>query len=86
MTTTETESRASTENTSLKFTRGHEILLTGLLGSGMSYRDIFHLEMALVTEKEAVALAVWIRDRLDETDKFPKPEEILRQAGLKPSR
>lgn len=83
---TEKESKDSTESTSLKFTRGHEILLTGLIGSGMNYRDIFHLEMALLTEKDALDLAVWIRDRLDERDEFPKPEEILLHAGLKPSR
>ena len=84
MKATEAESPDSTENTRLTFTRGHEILLTGLIGSGMSYRDIFHLEMALKTEEDAVGLAVWMRDRLDETGGFPSPEEILRQAGMRP--
>jgi hypothetical protein len=32
------------EKTSLKFTRGHEILMTGLIGSGMNYRDIFYYD------------------------------------------
>jgi hypothetical protein len=77
----EKKSLPSTKNTKLKFTRGHEILLTGLIGSGMNYRDIFHLEMALITEKDALTLAIWIRDELDKRDnQFPAPEEILLQA------
>ena len=81
MTVIEKKSLPSTKNTKLKFTRGHEILLTGLIGSGMNYRDIFHLEMALITEKEALTLAIWIRDELDKRDnQFPTPEEILLQA------
>ncbi len=70
-------------NASQKFTRGHDILLTGLIGSGMNYRDIFHLEMSLETESEALELAIWIRNRLDETGLFPAPEEVLRQAQAK---
>jgi hypothetical protein len=77
----EKKSLPSTKNTKLKFTRGHEILLTGLIGSGMNYRDIFHLEMALITEQEALDLAIWIRDELDKrNNQFPTPEEILLQA------
>lgn len=75
----------STGDIKQRFTRGHEILLTGLMGSGMNYRDIFRLEMSLITEKDALDLAIWIRDRLDGTNVFPAPEEILRKAGLKPN-
>jgi hypothetical protein len=83
MTETEKESKDLIENTNLKFTRGHEILLTGLIGSGMNYRDIFHIEMALTTEEEALELAKWILDKLDERDNnFPTPAEIFRQAGI----
>ena len=81
MKSTENKSSTSKESAERKFTRGHEILMAGLIGSGMSYRDIFHLEMSLATEKEAMDLALWIRDKLDEqNDQFPTPEEILRQA------
>ena len=52
----------------------------------MSYPNIFKLEMAIKSEKDALNLAVWIRDRLDETEKFPTPEEIMQQAKVKPYR
>jgi hypothetical protein len=70
-----------TDGVGLKFTRGHEILMTGLIGAGMNYRDIFHLEMGLITEKEALDLAAWILDEFDKRNNlFPLPEEIVRQA------
>ena len=86
MAATEKRSARSTRITSQKFTRAHAILLTGLIGSGMSYPNIFKLEMAIKSEKDALNLAVWIRDRLDETEKFPTPEEIMQQAKVKPYR
>lgn len=54
------------------------------MGSGMSYPNIFKLEMAIKSDKKALELAIWIRDRLDEMEKFPTPEEIMRQAKVKP--
>ena len=85
MAATGKKSKSSTRSTKQKFTRGHEILLTGLIGSGMSYPNIFKLEMAIKTEKRALELAIWIRDRLDERKGvFPSPEEIMRQANVKP--
>jgi hypothetical protein len=37
--------------------------------------------MRLITYKEALDLAFWIRDELDKrNNQFPSPEEILRQA------
>jgi hypothetical protein len=37
--------------------------------------------MALITEQEALDLAIWIRDELDKrNNQFPTPEEILLQA------
>ena len=50
------------------------------MGCGMNYREIVHLTMSLETESEALELAIWIREKLDETGQFPTPEEVLRQA------
>lgn len=51
----------------------------------MSYPNIFKLEMAIKTEKQALDLAIWIRDRLDERNgEFPTPEEIMRKANVRP--
>lgn len=81
----EKKSKPSTENTKLKFTRGHEILMTGMFGCQMSCREMFKVVMAIETEKEALDLAKWILDRATErNEEFPTPEEVLIQAGINP--
>ena len=85
MTVTEKESQTSTKNIKLKFTRGHEILMTGMFGCQMSCREMFKVVMAIETEKEALDLAKWILDRATErNEEFPTPEEVLIQAGINP--
>ena len=85
MKTTEKESNPSTKDTKLKFTRGHEILMTGMFGCQMSCREMFKVVMAIETEKESLNLAKWILDRATErNEEFPTPEEVLIQAGIKP--
>ena len=87
MAATEKRSARSTRSTSQKFTRAHEILLTGLIGSGMSYPNIFKLEMAIQTEKRAIDLSTWIYEQAKERGgEFPTPEEIMQQAKVKPYR
>jgi hypothetical protein len=85
MAATEKKSKSSTRSTKQKFTRGHEILLTGLIGSGMSYPNIFKLEMAIKTEERALELAIWIYEQAKaHNGEFPTPMEIMRQANVKP--
>ena len=87
MTATAKRSVRSTRSTSQKFTRAHEILLTGLIGSGMSYPNIFKVEMEIKTEKRAIDLAIWIYEQAKQHGgEFPTPEEIMRQAKVKPYR
>ena len=85
MAATKKKSKNSTRSTTQEFTKGHEILLTGLIGSGMSYPNIFKLEMAIKSEKRALDLAIWIYEKMKELKgEFPTPEEIMRQANVKP--
>ena len=87
MATTEKKTRRSPRSAKPKFTRAHEILLTGLIGSEMSYPNIFKVEMEIKTEKRALDLAIWIYEQAKEhKGEFPTPEEIMRQAKVKPYR
>lgn len=53
----------------------------------MSYPNIFKVEMEIKTEKRALDLAIWIYEQAKEhKGEFPTPEEIMRQAKVKPYR
>ena len=76
----------SAGSTKQRFTRAHEVVLSGLVASEMSIQNCFKVIMSLKTEKQATSMAVWMYRHVTEHDEFPSHQEMMRKAKAKPFR